>query len=153
MRDILHAFFKSNANSPSEDLHKIFILGVQSWGWTHQVLAMDCKGTNICRYGKLCTTALPNSIRTLACLEKFYIEMKNVKATLHSICNKANDVALFHARAHRRKRIGKDREEHDNLDIGGWFGKTTGTPTSKKSPTLEYGSSKTSRTLEYDSSA
>ena len=31
MRDILHTFFKSNANSPDEDLHKIFILGVQSW--------------------------------------------------------------------------------------------------------------------------
>ncbi|CAB4482006.1 unnamed protein product [Rhizophagus irregularis] len=136
MRDILHAFFKSNANSPDEDLHKIFILGVQSWGWTHQVLAMDCKGTNICRYGKLCTTALPNSIRTLACLEKFYIEMKNVKATLHSICNKANDIALSHARAHRRKRKGKDREEHANVDIGGCFGKITGTPTSKKSRTL-----------------
>ncbi|CAG8527676.1 15506_t:CDS:2 [Funneliformis mosseae] len=32
MRDILHSFFKSNASSPDQDLHKIFILGVQSWG-------------------------------------------------------------------------------------------------------------------------
>jgi len=32
MRDILHAFFNSNANASDEDLHKIFVLGVQSWG-------------------------------------------------------------------------------------------------------------------------
>ncbi|CAG8617534.1 7643_t:CDS:2, partial [Paraglomus occultum] len=31
MRDILHAFFNSNANASDEDLHKIFVLGVQSW--------------------------------------------------------------------------------------------------------------------------
>ncbi|RIA98438.1 hypothetical protein C1645_731660 [Glomus cerebriforme] len=115
MRDVLHAFFNSNASASDEDLHKIFVLGVQSLG-----------------YGKLCTTALPNSIRTLACLENFYVEMKNVKATLNSICNKANDIALSHARAHRRKRKGKDREEHANIEIGGCFGKITGTPHSKK---------------------
>ncbi|CAG8659580.1 10181_t:CDS:2 [Acaulospora morrowiae] len=79
MRDNLHAFFNSNAEALDEDLHKIFVLGVQSWGWTHQIVAMDCKGTNICRYGKLCTTDLPNSIRTLAFMENFYVEMKNVK--------------------------------------------------------------------------
>ncbi|CAG8589817.1 23003_t:CDS:2 [Cetraspora pellucida] len=137
MRDILHAFFNSNANASDEDLHKIFVLGVQSWGWTHKIVAMDCKGTNICRYGKLCTTALPNSIRTLACLEKFYVEMKNVKATLNYICNKANNIALSHARAHRRKRKGKNREEHANIEVGGCFGKITGTPYSKKSRILE----------------
>ncbi|CAB4482560.1 unnamed protein product [Rhizophagus irregularis] len=107
MRDILHAFFNSNANASDEDLHKIFVLRVQSWGWTHQIFAMDCKGTNICKYGKLCTTDLPNSIRILACLEKFYVDMKNLKATLNSICNKANDIALSHAQVHRRKRKGK----------------------------------------------
>ncbi|CAG8618305.1 12724_t:CDS:10 [Funneliformis mosseae] len=139
MRDILHAFFNSNANASDEDLHKIFVLGVQSWGWTHQILAMDCKGTNICRYGKLCTTTLPNSIRTLACLEKFYVEMKNVKSTLNSICNKANDIALSHARAHRRKRKEKDREEHSNIEVGGCFGKITGTPLSKKSRIFKHG--------------
>ena len=32
MRDILYAFFNSNANASDEDLHKIFVLGVQSWG-------------------------------------------------------------------------------------------------------------------------
>ncbi|CAI2189388.1 8869_t:CDS:2, partial [Funneliformis geosporum] len=79
MRDILYTFFNSNTNAPDEDLHKMFVFGIKSWGWTHQILAMDCKGTNICRFGILCTTALPNSTRTLACLEKFYVEMKNVK--------------------------------------------------------------------------
>ncbi|CAG8660070.1 1527_t:CDS:2 [Acaulospora morrowiae] len=133
MRDILHAFFNSNVNAPDEDLHKIFVLGVQSWGWTHQIVAMDCKGTNICRYGKLCTTVLPNSIRTLACIEKFYVEMKDVKATLNYICNKANDIALSHARAHR-KRKGKDQEEHANIEVGGYLGKITES-LSKKSRT------------------
>ncbi|CAG8536251.1 14370_t:CDS:2 [Acaulospora colombiana] len=85
----------------------------------------------------MCTTALPNSIRTLACLEKFYVEMKNVKATLNSICNKANNVALSHARAHRRKRKGDDREKPVNTEVGGCFGKITGTPPSKKSRKLD----------------
>ena len=137
-------------------------------GWTHQILAMDCKGTNICRFGILCTTALPNSTRTLACLEKFYVEMKNVKvlpnfvcyyfinfffyralpfmklqATLNSICNKANDIALSHARAHRlyrRKRKEEDRIENTEVEVGGCFGKVTGTPSTKKSRCLELSS-------------
>ncbi|GBC08327.1 hypothetical protein RclHR1_08030004 [Rhizophagus clarus] len=109
MRDILHEFFKSNTYSPDDDLHSLFILGVHSWGWNHQILAMDCKGTNICRFGKLYSTELPNSTRTLACLEKFYIEMKNIKATTHFISDKANDIALSHAQVYRR-RNQKDKE-------------------------------------------
>ncbi|CAG8565721.1 15492_t:CDS:2, partial [Racocetra fulgida] len=115
MRDILYTFFESNANSPDEDLHKLFVLGFQSLG------------TNICRYGKLCTTALPNSIRTLACLEKFYIEMKNIKVIFELL---PNDIALSHARAHRKRRKGED-QEHANIEVGGCFGKINGTPISK----------------------
>ncbi|CAG8800422.1 11774_t:CDS:1, partial [Cetraspora pellucida] len=58
-------------------------------------------------------------------------------ATLNYICNKANNIALSHARAHRRKRNGKDREEPANIEVGGCFGKITGTPNSKKSRILE----------------
>ncbi|RGB30530.1 hypothetical protein C1646_817869 [Rhizophagus diaphanus] len=140
MRDILYTFFNSNTNAPDEDLHKMFVFGIKSWGWTHQILAMDCKGTNICRFGILCTTALPNSTRTLACLEKFYVEMKNVKATLSSICNKANDIALSHARIHRRKRKEEDRIENAEVEVGGCFGKVTRTPNTKKSRYLELSS-------------
>ncbi|CAG8567708.1 6956_t:CDS:2 [Scutellospora calospora] len=125
MRDILYTFFNSNTNAPDEDLHKMFVFGIKSWGWTHQILAMDCKGTNICRFGTLCTIALPNSAKTLACLEKFYVEMKNIKATLNSICNKANDIALSHARAHRlhrRKRNEEDQIENADVEVGGCFG-------------------------------
>ncbi|RHZ78968.1 hypothetical protein Glove_153g12 [Diversispora epigaea] len=136
MRDTLYAFFNYNSNAPDEDLHKMFVLGVQSWGWKYQIVAMDCKGTNICRYGKLSTTILPNSTKTLAFLEKFFVEMENVKVTLNSICKKSNNIALLHARAHRMKRkesdLEKDQVENVHVEVGGCFGEITNTPHKKR---------------------
>ncbi|PKC03912.1 hypothetical protein RhiirA5_423027 [Rhizophagus irregularis] len=62
---------------------------------------------------------------------------KNEKYYLNYICNKANDIALFYVQTYRRKRKGKDREEHANIEVGGCFGKITGTPYSKESQILE----------------
>ncbi|RUS28393.1 hypothetical protein BC938DRAFT_481933 [Jimgerdemannia flammicorona] len=132
MRDVLYAFFSSNANASDDDLHEMFVLGFQSWGWTHQVYGMDCKATNVCRYGKLCTTVLPNSTRTLACLEAFYINMLNIKATLSHICDKANEIALTHARAHRRLKRREEEIQAEHAELGGCFGEITGTPEKKR---------------------
>ncbi|CAG8824792.1 27383_t:CDS:2, partial [Dentiscutata erythropus] len=71
MRHTLYAFFNYNSNALDEDSHKVFVLEVQSWD--------RCYGLQRNRYGKLSTTVLPNSTKTLACLEKFFIEMEKVK--------------------------------------------------------------------------
>ncbi|RUP44679.1 hypothetical protein BC936DRAFT_149144 [Jimgerdemannia flammicorona] len=84
MRDILFNFFVSNTNAPDNDLHRTFILGAQSWGLTHDTFGMDCRATNLCRFGRLARTKLPNTTRTLACLEAFYALMLDVKVLLHT---------------------------------------------------------------------
>ncbi|PKY52968.1 hypothetical protein RhiirA4_425679 [Rhizophagus irregularis] len=126
MKDILHAFFDSNMNVSDVD--------ICSWS---PVMGKALNGLDWFGYGELCTTALLNFIKILACLEKFYVEMKNVKVTLNYICNKINDIALSYAQTHRRKRKGRDREEHANIEVEGYFGKITGTSHSKKSRILE----------------
>ncbi|RUS14955.1 hypothetical protein BC937DRAFT_93102 [Endogone sp. FLAS-F59071] len=128
MRDVLFNFFVSNANASDDDLHRTFVLGTQSWGWTHDTFGMDCQATNLCRFGKLARTKLPNTIRTLACLEAFYTVMLDIKLTLKDICDHANDVALAHARAHRKR----ENEDGENEEVGGCFGQITGTPAKKK---------------------
>ncbi len=63
-----------------------------------------------------------------------------LQATLNSICNKANDIALSHAQAHRlhrKKRKEEDQIENAEVKVGGCFGKVTGTPSTKKSRCLE----------------
>jgi hypothetical protein len=42
-------------------------------------------------------------------------------------------IVLSHARTHRRKQKGRDREEHANIEVGGCFGKITEILHSKKS--------------------
>lgn len=32
MRDVLYDFFKSNSHAPGDDLHRTYVLGIQSWG-------------------------------------------------------------------------------------------------------------------------
>ncbi|CAJ0755212.1 5936_t:CDS:2 [Entrophospora sp. SA101] len=131
MRDTLYAFFNYNSNAPDEELHKMFV-----FGWEYQIVAMDCKGTNICRYGKLSTTILPNSTKTLGILEKFFVEMENINVNLNSICKKSNKIALLHARAHRIKRKRNDQEkdqvENTHVEVGGCFGEITNTPIKRR---------------------
>ncbi|KAG9285419.1 hypothetical protein G9A89_010894 [Geosiphon pyriformis] len=117
MRDILHRFFASNNNAPDDELHRTFVLGVQSWGWVHYTFGMDCRATNLCRFGRLATTKLPATVRMLATLEAFYVLMLNVKQTLKLICDHANDVALLHSRAHRKRRT-EEGEEDEALESG-----------------------------------
>jgi len=80
MRDVLFNFFVSNANASDDDLHRTFVLGTQSWGWTHDTFGMDCRATNLCRFGRLARTKLPNTTRTLACLEAFLYSHVGYKA-------------------------------------------------------------------------
>ncbi|KAG9307747.1 hypothetical protein G9A89_023312 [Geosiphon pyriformis] len=101
MRDVLYTFYKANCHAPENDLHRTYVLGMQSWGWDHEVYAMDCKATNVLRLGKVSHTKMPNTLKTLALLESFYVSMSNTRATLTKICDHANDVALAHSRAHR----------------------------------------------------
>ncbi|RIA80737.1 hypothetical protein C1645_838154 [Glomus cerebriforme] len=95
-----------NVQKPEIDdiLHQTFVLGVHSWGWTHDVYGMDCKATNICRLGRLYRTKMPNNIRTIACLEEFYTIMLDVKTTLKDICEHVNGIALSHARVYRNRK-------------------------------------------------
>ncbi|PKK56977.1 hypothetical protein RhiirC2_721522 [Rhizophagus irregularis] len=87
--------------------------------WTHQIFAMDCKGTNICRYGKLCTTDLHNFIRTLACLEKFYIDMKNVK--LPSTPYAIKQMTLLYPMLEHIEKSEKKRTEKNMPMLSTWF--------------------------------
>ncbi|RUS29881.1 hypothetical protein BC938DRAFT_480117 [Jimgerdemannia flammicorona] len=89
---------------------------------------MDCKGTNVCRLGRLNWTKMPNTIETIACLEVICTVMTNIKATLRIICDKANNVALSNARVCRRKRT----DDNDDA-IGGCFGNVSGMPAKKRS--------------------
>ncbi|RUS19603.1 hypothetical protein BC937DRAFT_87215 [Endogone sp. FLAS-F59071] len=121
MRDILHGFFASNTNAPDDELHRTFVLGVQSWGWVHYTFGMDCRATNLCRFGLLATTKLPATVRMLATLEAFYVLMLNVKQTLKLICDHTNDIILSHSRAHRKRQTedGEEDEVPENREIGG----------------------------------
>ncbi|KAG9295070.1 hypothetical protein G9A89_017864 [Geosiphon pyriformis] len=81
-------------------------------GWVHDTFG----ATNLCRFGRLVRMKLPNTIKTLACLEAFYVLMLDVKLTLKEICNHTNDVALAHARIHRKKRIeNKENEKNEKM--------------------------------------
>jgi len=134
MRDILHRFFASNNNAPDDELHRTFVLGVQSWGWTFYTFGMDCRATNLCRFGQLATTKLPVTARMLATLEAFYVLMLNIKQTLKLIRDHTNNVALLHSRAHR-KRQAEDCEEDEAPEsgkVGGCFGHIVNTPVRKK---------------------
>jgi len=44
MRNILKAFFDSNTNAPDEDLHKMFVFGIQSWAGQIRSLLWTVKG-------------------------------------------------------------------------------------------------------------
>ncbi|CAG8612045.1 18201_t:CDS:2, partial [Acaulospora morrowiae] len=72
MRDILYDFFKSNLNAPGDELHRTYVLGIQSWEWIHETYGMDCKATNVLRFGRLSQTRMPNNPKTLTTLEEFY---------------------------------------------------------------------------------
>jgi hypothetical protein len=64
-----------------------------------------------------------------------------LQATLNFICNKANDIALSHAQAHRphrRKRKDQIKYAEVEFEVGGCFGKVTGTPITKKSRFLDH---------------
>ncbi|CAI2189722.1 9231_t:CDS:2 [Funneliformis geosporum] len=123
MRDILYSFFKSNQNASDDILHRTFLLGTQSWGWTHDVYGMDCKATNICRFGKLCRTKMPHTSETIGCLEAFYAVMLNVKATLKDIREHVNSVALVHSQAHRN-----GKRKFEDSKVGGCFGEIKTSP-------------------------
>ncbi|CAG8470202.1 13408_t:CDS:10 [Ambispora gerdemannii] len=128
MRDILYTFFVANPNATDEKLHQTFVLGIQSWGWTQDIYGMDCKGTKICRFGRLRRIKLQNTICTISCLEELYTAISDVKVTLKSICDHTNSVALANAQARRRKK----RKDNKDDSVGGYFGTVTGTPTKKK---------------------
>ncbi|RUS34033.1 hypothetical protein BC938DRAFT_482780 [Jimgerdemannia flammicorona] len=134
MRDILHEFFASNNNAPDDELHRTFVLGVQSWGWVYYTFGMDCRAANLCRFGRLATTRLPATVRMLATLEAFYVLMLNVKQTLKLIRDHTNNVALFHSRAHRKRRTedGEEDEVPESGKVGGSFGHIVNTPVRKK---------------------
>ncbi|RUO96954.1 hypothetical protein BC936DRAFT_141212, partial [Jimgerdemannia flammicorona] len=134
MRDILHSFFASNTNAPYDELHRTFVLGVQSWGTLDYTFGMDCRATNLCRFGLLATTKLPATVRMLATLEAFYVLMLNVKQTLKLICDRTNDIALSHSRAHRKRQTedGEEDEAPENRKIGGCFGNVINTPVRKR---------------------
>ncbi|PKK71384.1 hypothetical protein RhiirC2_428975 [Rhizophagus irregularis] len=123
MRDILYSFFKSNQNASDDILHRTFLLGTQSWGWTHDVYGMDCKATNICRFGKLCGTKMPHTSETIGCLEAFYAVMLDVKATLKDIREHVNSVALAHSQAHRN-----GKRKFEDSKVGGCFGEIKTSP-------------------------
>ncbi|CAB4400593.1 unnamed protein product [Rhizophagus irregularis] len=113
MRDVLYDFFKSNSHAPGDDLHRTYVLGIQSWGWVHETYGMDCKATNVLRLGRLSQTRLPNTQKSLAILEGFYAIMSDVKATLKAICDHTNNVSLSNSRAHRdrkRKNSAHDKQ-------------------------------------------
>ncbi|CAG8505740.1 7459_t:CDS:10 [Paraglomus brasilianum] len=126
LRDIVFQFFRSNSNAPDDELHKTYVIGMQSWGWTHEMYGMDCKATNIMRFGRLRQTILPNTTATLPCLERFIITMLDTKATLKSICEHVNNVALAHSRTYRKRKNLVDKNA-----IGGCFGKAPATPIKK----------------------
>lgn len=129
MRDILYGFFASNSKAPEDDLHSMYVLGMQSWGWNHDTYAMDCKATNVLRFGRLSRVKLPSTMRTLACLEGFYALMSDVRATLRKICDHANNTALAHSRAYRHRK----RKNPKEIEIqGGLFGSLPTTPLAKR---------------------
>ncbi|RUS34037.1 hypothetical protein BC938DRAFT_482707 [Jimgerdemannia flammicorona] len=94
---------------------------------------MDCRATNLCRFGLLATTKLPATVRMLATLEAFYVLMLNFQ-TLKLICDRTNDIALSHSRAHRKRQTedGEEDEAPENREIGGCFGNVINTPVRKR---------------------
>ncbi|RUP50303.1 hypothetical protein BC936DRAFT_139683, partial [Jimgerdemannia flammicorona] len=135
MRDVLYTFFTSNCNASEEDLRNTSVLGMQSWGWTHETYGMDCKATNVLRLGRLSRTKMPNTLKTLAFLESFYALMSDVKpltvmslhfqVTLKTICDHANNVSLSHSRAHSKRK----RKDLVQIDEQRWsFGELPTTP-------------------------
>ncbi|CAG8641629.1 886_t:CDS:2, partial [Paraglomus occultum] len=112
MCDVLYDFFKSNSKAPGGDLHRTYVLRIQSWGWVHETYGMDCKATNVLHLGRLSQTRMPNTQKSLAILEGFYALMSDVKATLKAICDHSNKVSLSNSRAHRdRKRKNSVRNK------------------------------------------
>ncbi|CAB4416803.1 unnamed protein product [Rhizophagus irregularis] len=85
MRDVLYDFFKSNSHASGDDLHRTYVLRIQSWGWIYETYRMDC----------------------------FYAIMSDVKATLKAICDHTNNISLSNSRAHRdrkRKNLAHDKQ-------------------------------------------
>jgi len=88
---------------------------------------MDCKATNVIRLGRLRQTKLPNTLATLPCLEEFVVALSDIMATLRIMREHANDIALIHSRAHRkRKNVSREKERS-----GGCFGAVPETPVKK----------------------
>ncbi|RUP44904.1 hypothetical protein BC936DRAFT_148878 [Jimgerdemannia flammicorona] len=125
LRDIICQFFISNSKAQDDDLHKTFVIGMQSWGWVHEIYAMDCKATNIMRFGRLRQSRLPNTVTTLPCLEEFFVAMSDLMATIKIMREHVNNIALAHSRAHRK------RNENQLSEVGGCFGTVPETPVKK----------------------
>ncbi|RUS32580.1 hypothetical protein BC938DRAFT_475037 [Jimgerdemannia flammicorona] len=125
LRDIICQFFIYNSKAQDDDLHKTFVIGMQSWGWVHEIYAMDCKATNIMRFGRLRQSRLPNTVTTLPCLEEFFVAMSDLMATIKIMREHVNNIALAHSRAHRK------RNENQLSEVGGCFGTVPETPVKK----------------------
>ncbi|CAG8440577.1 4944_t:CDS:10 [Acaulospora colombiana] len=104
MRDVLYNFFKTNTNAPGDDLHRTYVLGIQSWGWSYEIYDMDCKATNVLRLRRLSQNKMPNTLKKFALLEGFYATMSDVKSTLKTICDHTNNVSLSDSRLHRERK-------------------------------------------------
>ncbi|CAG8641521.1 10133_t:CDS:2, partial [Paraglomus occultum] len=129
LRDIISRLFASNSKAQDDQLHKTFVVGMQSWGWVHEIYAMDCKATNIMRFGRLHRSRLPNTAITLPCLEEFFVVMSDLMATFKIMRKHVNNIALENSRAHRkRKNISGNKQ---TLEVGGCFGTTPTTPLKK----------------------
>ncbi|CAG8477191.1 12354_t:CDS:10 [Ambispora leptoticha] len=137
LRDVIFQFFTSNSGASDDALHKTCVIGMQSWGkylfvlkgWVHEIYGMDCKATNVMRFGKLRRTKLPNTIATLSCLEEYFINMSDLKETLKVMCEHTNEVSLAHSRAHRKRRGSLTEDIAPQL--GGCFGSLPQTPPKK----------------------
>ncbi|RUP48720.1 hypothetical protein BC936DRAFT_144108 [Jimgerdemannia flammicorona] len=138
LRDVIYRFFMSNSKAQDDDLHRTFaVMGLTKThfpnvslpqGWIHQIFAMDCKATDVLRFGRLQESKLPNTVATLPCLEVFFVGMSDLKATIKVLRGHVNGIALAHSRAHRkRKKILSEKLTTQ----GGCFGAVPETPAKK----------------------
>ncbi|CAG8641636.1 1775_t:CDS:10 [Paraglomus brasilianum] len=127
MRDVLYNFFKTNPNASGNELHSTYVLGIQSWGWIHEVYGMDCKATNVLRLGRLSQKKMPNTLKTLAVLEGFYATMSDIRSTLKIICDHTNGVSLSDSRLHRERK----RKIPVYSEQSGLFGEPSSSPIKK----------------------
>ncbi|CAG8530336.1 6305_t:CDS:2, partial [Acaulospora colombiana] len=131
MRDVLYNFFKPNPNASGNELHSTYVLGIQSWGWIHEVYGMDCKATNVLRLGRLSQKKMPNTLKTLAVLEGFYATMLDIRSTLKIICDHTNGVSLSRLHRERKRKIPVYSEQ------SGLFGEPSSSPIKKENAELK----------------